>query len=213
MIGAISEAAFRIEAIRKSNRSSYFSSPQMSFGTEPIPQMTGFALLFSIGPADELHPGIPPQQLAKLQMAMSKSVRIMRTQNWLGLPSPPELKEFGVYIPESRDECAEREPLQASVADEIAKRGIGKAAFDEVGGWRAATQVLAQEKRFIQACAEWADGELVSAHIGYKYDLLCTDDFANSAGSSVFEPQHRSWLSTKYGVKFITREELLESVK
>jgi hypothetical protein len=52
-----------------------------------------------------------------------------------------------------------------------------KGAFEAVNGWDLVPRTPADEKQLTKACAEWADGELVAAHIGYQNDILCT--FAN----------------------------------
>jgi hypothetical protein len=67
----------------------------------------------------------------------------------------------------------------------------------------------ARDERLRNACAEWADGELVGAHIAYRNDVLCTDDFARAAGRSVFDMTNRAWLIAEFGVAFRTLGELV----
>ena len=90
----------------------------------------------------------------------------------------------------------------------IQKRGVGKAAFDGAGGWIHPPKEPEKAKAFSEACAEWADGELVAAHVGYRNDVICTNDFGRTAGHSVFNTQNRAWLTDTYGIRFATIEEL-----
>ena len=59
------------------------------------------------------------------------------------------------------------------------------------------------------AVAEWADGDMVCAHVAYGNHYICTRDSAQKAGKdSVFSTENRDWLEREYSVKFITPEEL-----
>ena len=71
-----------------------------------------------------------------------------------------------------------------------------------------ASPSTAEEKRLSEACAEWADGELVGAHVAYQHDVLCTNDLARASGHSIFNSKNRSWLTTYYGVTCLTLREL-----
>ena len=86
-------------------------------------------------------------------------------------------------VPEVSEAARERAQRQLDVSAVVDGRGVGKAAFDTAGGWSAE---ITNEKRFRKACAEWADGELVIAHIAYRNDVLCTHDRARTAGRSIF---------------------------
>jgi hypothetical protein len=64
-----------------------------------------------------------------------------------------------------------------------------------------------------RAVSEWADGDSVAAHIGYRNDLFCTDDQGKSSGSSsVLDSGNRDWLEATYGVRFVTVSELANLV-
>jgi hypothetical protein len=129
--------------------------------------------------------------------------------NWMGLPTPSEVRDPTLFVAEMLEARGEREQRQLDVAALIDSRGVGKAAFDAAGGWaeRANNQPGGEALR--NACAEWADSEMVSAHIAYQNDLLCTDDFARAAGRSVFDMTNRAWLVAEFGVAFRTLGELV----
>lgn len=70
---------------------------------------------------------------------------------------------------------------------------------------------LCEGKEVIEAVKEWADGESVMRHIGYDNDYFCTLDEGKSAkGPSIFDSEHKQWLSCKFGVKFTNPRELSE---
>jgi len=214
--GFISEAAFRIEAIRKSQRPAYFSSPSMDVqfpGTIVMRDGKPQILLMSIGPDDKRHPGLPDVQAERLKSALATGVRLLRAMAWMGLPGPPEIRDPSVFVQETEDTRKEREQRQIDICARMETRGVGKAAFDAAGGWGAPSEGPFNEKKFRKACAEWADGELVAAHIAYRNDILCTEDQANAAiGASIFDPANRAWLTSEFGVQFGTLKELVGKV-
>ena len=70
--GFICEAVFRIEAIRKKERSIYFAQPKFSVscpGTFVTRDGKPHIHLFSMGPDDKQHPGLPAAQANSLRFA------------------------------------------------------------------------------------------------------------------------------------------------
>jgi hypothetical protein len=62
--------------------------------------------------------------------------------------------------------------------------------------------------------AEWADGDSVATHIAHQIDYFCTRDQGVSAGDkSMLAPENRKVLKDKFGVIFVTPEELCEIVE
>ncbi|WP_157218949.1 hypothetical protein [Flavisphingomonas formosensis] len=207
--GFVCEIGFRIEAIMKSNRTGYFSRPYMEVrGGLGINADGTMAIRMSIGPNDAKHPGLPVKQAAKFKKAMDAGFKLMRGHSWLGLPGPPETQKIELFVPETAEVGFEREQRQHDVTALIDARGVGRAAFDAVDGWFERSRENADEKALSKACAEWADGELVAAHIAYGHEILCTDDRAKGTGRSVFDAEHRTWLSETFGVRFATLKEL-----
>jgi hypothetical protein len=212
--GFISEASLRIEAIRKNERTSYFSEPAMRVQFPfSIVEKDGKAYIhfMTMGPDDGRHPGLPEIQSAKLEGALDAGIRLMRTASWLGLPRPVEIGDPVLFAQVSRSD-SERVQCQIDTLARIEARGVGKAAFDAAGGWQGSGGVPPDEKRFRKACAEWADGELVAAHIAYRNDILCTNDQAHAAGRSILDPTNRDWLTAEFGVRFATLDELLGQI-
>jgi hypothetical protein len=212
--GFICAAAFRIEAIRKKSRPTYFAQPHMEVRFEsPVPKESGrFNLMGSMGPDNSMHPGLPLVQAGKLQRALATGITLMYGENWMGLPEPPEIRDRSYYVHEEPDEARTREERQLWASAEIADRGVGKAAFDDADGWTDRRRTPAEERQLIKACAEWADGELVAAHIAYRNDAICTNDFAKGSGRSIFDAANRAWLAQRYGVTFMMLADLIAKV-
>ncbi len=212
--GFICDAGFRIEAITKRGRPSYFKQPYMGFSGEvTTPLERGvFKVAMSMGPDDQMHPGLPSVQAAKLAHALSAGVKLMHSQNWMGLPRPPEILDTRHFVHESDVELREREERQIKVMEMIRTRGVGHAIFEAADGWTDRPRSAAEEKQLSRACAEWADGELVEAHVAYRNDILCTNDRAKTSGRSIFDEANRAWLTKCFGVKFMTLPELIARV-
>jgi hypothetical protein len=211
--GFVCEAGFRIEAIVKRQRSSYFAKPRMrvDFGSPGFKANAG-AIFMTMGPDDGAHPGLPAAQKDKLLHALASGIRLMYGQNWMGVPRPFETRDPGLFVPEDEATRSEREWRQIGANEQLEARGVGKAAFDAADGWENRPRTTAEEKRLAKACAEWADGELVGAHIAYGNDVLCTNDRARSAGRSVFDAANRAWLTDRHRVAFLTLDELAARV-
>lgn len=211
--GFVCEAGFRIEAIAKRQRSSYFAEPRMRVDVGgPAFEASPLVLSMTMGPDDGAHPGLPPAQRNKLLRAFACGVRLMHGQNWIGLPRPFETRDPGLFVPEDEATRGEREWRQIEANEQFEARGVGKAAFDAADGWESRPRTALEEKRLAKACAEWADGELVGAHIAYGNDVLCTNDRARSAGRSVFDAANRAWLTEQHQVAFLTLDELAARV-
>jgi hypothetical protein len=212
--GFICEAGFRIEAIIKDVRPTYFSHPRSTACFEgPVTNDDGSVMLhLSFGPDDPIHPGLPAIQSVLLCKAVNAGVKLMRGLAWMGLPSPPELNMTQDFVSLTGEEYAPWELRQQTAFAAISKRGVGKAVFDNAGGWKGGNVGLATEKQFKKACAEWADGELVIAHIAYQNDVLCTNDHAGNSVASVFNEENRKWLSENFDVEFRTPGQLAQYI-
>ncbi len=210
--GFVCETSFRIEAVRKQSRPGYFTRPKIGISAGAASDGKHLRLMFSISPDDSQHPGLPEIQRRRWQEARSAGVRLIHGLAWLGLPVPAEAREPSDFVAETVDQRNEREQKQALVSEAIWKRGVGKARFDNEGGWKAAEHIQANPTKFYKACAEWADGELAAAHIAYGNDILCTNDQGHTARVSVFNATNRAWLTDEYGVRFATLSELAELV-
>ena len=128
--GFICEAGFRIEAVTKKNRATYFAQPHFGSRIGIVERDSRPYLHMSFGPEDDHHPGLPPIQAAKLQEALRCGIRLMRASAWMGLPAPQELLDPTIFVPETRESANQRIQRQIDVSANIEARGVGKAAFD-----------------------------------------------------------------------------------
>jgi hypothetical protein len=207
----ICESAFRIESIRKSQRAAYFSKPSLNIHTPgDVVLIDGrpHIRIMSFGPDDSLHPGLPTVQAERLRVAVVAGLRVMRGMAWLGLPSPRETLDPSIFVEETTAQRNEREQRQIAVDAEICSRGVGKRVLDEAGGWQGFNSSTCSEKKIACACAEWADGELVAAHVAYASDILWTEDHGIGSGRSIFNAENRAWLDARFGVRFARLSEL-----
>lgn len=208
--GFICEASFKIEAIRKQKRTSYFGKSHIECEFPCTIEPDGKLLFMSIGPKDEDHPGLPPVQAKKLQIALAAGVRLMRCIKWMWVPCPVEIHNPALFVAETDEECDKREQRQNEAFYRIQTRGVGLGAIDALGGWDSPIQNESYAVRYQKACAEWADGELAAAHVAYRHDILCTEDHGKGAKISIFNASNRAWLSKEYGVVFKTLDELMK---
>jgi hypothetical protein len=206
--GFICAAGFRIEAIKKQDRAAYFAKSYVDCRFEGIDVRDAVPYLkTSCGPDNTRHPGLPSEQAGKLKSALATGIQLLRGSNWTDLPEPREILDPAIYVLETSPAAHEREQRQIDVSDLIDARGVGRGAVAAVYN-----KAPVGEKRFSEACAEWADGELVAAHIAYQNNILCTNDFGRTARTSIFNLKNRSWLTTNYGVVFKTIYELLAEI-
>jgi hypothetical protein len=113
------------------------------------------------------------------------------------------------------------------VAWEIEARGVGFAQVKELGQlmdvldpttiWFQSIDKAAdihQKREVERAFSEWADGDSVAAHVAYGIDIFCSCDFgkSNATKPSVLDVINRAWLTQTYGVRFMTLEELADSL-
>ena len=210
--GFICASAFRIEAVRKADRPEYFQQPHTASDCGLVLHEGRPMVKMSFGPDNSRHPGLPSQQQQKLEMALRAGVKLIRGGAWMGLPSPPDIMDPNLYEAESPEAARGREKREIDVFYQIEQRGVGKAVFDAAEGWEIKERSLAEDRRLAAACAEWADAEMVSAHIAYQNDALCTDDRGRNAGASVLDETNRAWLALTFGVRFLTVRELAEVI-
>lgn len=210
---AICDKTIAIESIRKNEREKYYQKPKTQFCSKVVGEGGKLDLQISFGPQDDAHPGIPIEQLRKLKFAILCGVRLIRGMNWLGLPVPSEFDDPTIYL--SEVDWGPREIRQAWIFDELSQRTVGKNQFDKLGGWAMwkTAQSASTKSQISRACAEWADAELVSAHVAYGLDAICTSDRGGRSRNSVFSDANRAWLSEQYSVKFLTPEELWEALR
>ena len=157
--GFISEASFRIEAIRKSERTSYFAEPTMQMQVSVVERNGKPHIRMTMGPDDARHPGLPEVQSAKLKSALDAGIRLMRTASWLGLPRPAEIGDPALFMQAAHGD-SEREQRQIDALARIEARGVGRAAFEAAGGWQGVGGVLRTKRSFARPAQNGPTGSL-----------------------------------------------------
>jgi len=128
----------------------------------------------------------------------------------------PDEAQLGARLDKSVEVVQEMETRGVGVAqaqrlaEQFARRdNVNESWFRSLGRARDRNEDRAVQR----AIAEWADGDSIASHIGYGLDLFCTEDIGNSAGaSSILDNRNRAWLTSTYGIVFVTLTELATRV-
>lgn len=134
--------------------------------------------------------------------------------------------EFYLKIGEAEGDLKRWIDTGHNVLRQIEARGLGLAQLKALGlggavgdpgaiWWESLDKTTdAQQQRAIEkAFAEWADADSIAAHIAYGIDVFCSEDVGNShATNSIFDPANRAWLTSTFGVNFMTLEQLAASL-
>lgn len=199
----VCETLATLEGIQKAQRGQYFSAAGTNGGS--------------------LHPGLHPIVQRWREAAIALGLRFMRAPR-IGLNRPPELQDND-FVQENDQEQTERIRKFMALGRDLEGRGVGRAALTGIGSsihsrigttgeWFSSLNHAAdinEERRIQRGVGEWADGDTVAAHHAYGNDYLCTEDEGNSAdGPSVFDHATREWLTTNYGVRFVTLKDLAD---
>jgi hypothetical protein len=163
-----------------------------------------------------------PEMIRRMQAAKNLGFRVLK--------APPRIGQFQItdttgeyYLDNgSGEELSNWINKINAVSAAIEQRGVGMAKIKKIGadisathdlnGWYKALTMARDihERRLIErAFSEWADGDSIAAHIAYGLDIFCTSDQGNSAGAaSVLDSANKTWISSTYGTKFLTIEEV-----
>jgi hypothetical protein len=165
-----------------------------------------------------------PEFIRRVQAAKALGFRVLQ--------SPPRIGAFQYTDPdgafyvsdEERGDLATWIEKINKVVRAINARGVGFAQVEALGARLAAAgddpatiwfKALASatnihDERAVQrAFSEWADGDSIASHVAYSIDVFCTSDRGGSnAGASVLDNDNRQWLTTTYGIRFMSIEEL-----
>jgi hypothetical protein len=224
VIPFICEIALSMESIKKSERSDFARVyvPQLIEESSSEGSKTGsihMRLLF--GPDNAAHPGLHKTQIEKLKTAKELGFKILVMTN-IGTARCPDIDadmkirfsntdEFWIYAERLR-ECS----------DAIERLDCGGATYHLMSKqlrqrhWTDSTDVNSDHfrKKFAKAVAEWCDGESLSAHYAIGNDIFCTEDLGINAGrKSIFHADNFEKIEEKLGVRRMTMEELMKTIR
>ena len=218
--GYFSQTLITLEGVQNDDRVDVLGSTRLetrSYSTGPN------AISLSIGVRQDQRP-IHPEHARCIVAARALGMKALRGPVRLGDSFTAKDEDGSLY---ERDDSVERMIARGEKENEvelaIAKRAVGRTIavtlglkFSQRAGhsewWFAGLKRIQgphERGEVNRAIAEWADGESIIAHIGYGFDLFCTNDNAKRGNvPSIFAPDNKAWLSSAYGVTFVTLEEL-----
>lgn len=216
--GRISESIFTLEGIARKDRKKILVSYKPKIGrTEEVLPDVRINLGFRIGPDSAAHPGNNSFLSSHLEDALDVGFRLMHCHRVAGVTNSDIRAEW--YASISPLETSDIANKFGEVGRKIEAAGAGIAWVKAIGATHAkpeehwpqglANAPLSEDKAIASAVAEWADGDMISAHVAYQNHYICTRDEGKSAGvNSVFSKNNRAWLEKDYGVKFVSPVEL-----
>ena len=210
----ICQIALSLEAIEKKLRAEFFESYKPSIKFEELPtEDSSLHTGVCFKPNEELHPGFHPKLRCKLLKARDLGFRVLRMTN-VGTVRPREIPDDMYVDFVSSDEFWKYADPLARCSEYIIALGCGQAAYNQFkekfnldGLDSLDSQAIPTEcmKKFVEAIAEWVDGDSLSAHYASGNELFCTNDQAGNAGTgSIFNSQNRTRIEREFGIKIIS---------
>jgi hypothetical protein len=214
ILGVLCETIFTLEGIRRTDRLGFFMSYQPNINATERELADGIIQsTLSLASDDFAHPGNNSYLSSHLNDALAIGFRLMRCPRVSGVRNSDLKDEW--FLPTTHsyvDKLGE-------VTRRLEAAGAGIAAIKAIGnryahpneywfdGLRRAS--VSEGSAVAAAVAEWADADSVAAHVASGNEFLCTNDEAVSAGAtSTFSMSNRAWLSSDYGVLFLSPTEL-----
>jgi hypothetical protein len=223
--GYFSETLVTLEAIENKDRIGVLGSTRLETQTRATGENT---ITVSISVQQNRKP-LPPEFSRRIQAAQKLGIRALRGPARIGWISVKD--DDGSFFGPEDDvlQLAARRDKAGEVATAIAQRGLGYAAAVDLGlqfsardgnvgeWWLQALRRAKDEpecKKVQKVIAELADAESIAAHVGYGIDVFCSEDKGRSTGGmpSILNRTNRAWLTSTYGVKFVTLTELAAMV-
>jgi hypothetical protein len=223
--GFICESAGSLEAISPDKRAAYFANRIPKSHIQTVMEGNNISVNITIKTDHDRHPGLDPWLTRNLPAARTLGMRLLYIPT-LNVQLPREfLKDQSFYEPRLFQSQAYADRF-AELMAAIEARGAGVAVINAIikrirerlpvnaltsqSGLQLLPYAKEPEKSSIgKAIAEWADGELVAAHVASSNDLLCSEDRGKSAGgNSVFDDANKAWLMATYGVEIVKIPEL-----
>ena len=217
VVGLLSGTVATLEGVRRKDRADYFSTVSAKSTLADVKHVDrSIRYRFSIGPDHTQHPGLPAVFDGWLKDVVALGMRFMRAPR-IGMPRPPIPESH--YIPRPDNTSLKR---FFELGREIKGRGVGIHAienigtrfsqrigsdstwFESLGEYRNKNEL----NKIADAVGEWADGDTVATHYAYANDILCTEDTAKSAGTSVFDATNRAWLVQHFDFSFASIQTL-----
>jgi hypothetical protein len=222
LLGFISETIITLEGIGKDQRATVFGTTGLQKRNTQISDDTFEITLTTEQPA---RAPIHIKQAERFGAAFDLGFRVLGAPR-VGMPRV----ENGPYVQQASEALSERLDRFFNIMRAIEARDLGHPRVLAIAArWadRAPNQhwyhMLGEAKdihetrEVARAVAEWSDADSVGAHYAYGNDLFCTLDVAAGEGkrgqSAILDATNRQWLSSDFGIKFVSLHELATIVQ
>jgi hypothetical protein len=230
MQGFLCESIATLEAIAKRKRPHYFANriPKSELKTHSDGNHSEVTI--TIRTDHDRHPGLHEALVGKLEKAQTLGVRLLYIPA-LNLQVPKYLRDRPEFYASHLFETQLYADRFWKITGAIEARGAGGAVIKTLierfagrlpesvtiseSGMRLLEYAKneAEEKLISKAIAEWADGDLVAAHIASGNEFICSEDRGRSAASpAIFNDCNRAWLKKTYGVAILSVRDLAGQV-
>ena len=225
--GFISETTFTLEQIKKADRLKWLLESQKVTIEEACPAPNVIQLTVSIGPSGGTTPvGI---QMVKdhLEDAYALGIRLLGSNRVRGPISPllQDRKYFLGYADET--ELYKYNNETGRISRELETLGFGINNLKRLGEAKCTRQyepwlngmsnlTSAEEQLVPELIAEWADTDAVATSISHGVSFFCSNDIGKGATgkgvNSIMSPTNSAQITLRYGVGFVTPQQLLSRV-
>lgn len=226
--GFISETTITLEQIKREERLAWLkSSTQISTKNSNIgPNM--LKIRMSIGPSNIVVPVITQIVKNHLDDAYKIGIRVLRSKRISGSSSAllKDAKYFLNYSSES--EYHRYNNKNGEIARSLESMGIGIANIKDKGHANSlgkgsgcwidgiAAMPDSEKDAVAELVAEWADADSIATSIAHDADYFCTNDIGKGSSNkgvvSAMSPTKSKAISSKYGIQFVTPEELVQKL-
>jgi hypothetical protein len=203
----VCEISICLESIKTEERENFFRSylPKVNITHERNPDGT-YGMRIQVSPNTDAHPGLSPTLLNRLLKARELGFKVIRMANF-GTVRSAEIPEDMLLKAEEIDSYWAYADRFAECREFIESLGCGCHDYEAIkrAGKADSPEILAR------AIAEWVDGDSLALHYAFRSDVFCTKDRGRSAGAkSIFYPDNRAKLKSKFSLVILTPEELLQ---
>ena len=223
ILGFVCDTTLTLEGIGVDHRATVFGGTiaQSSFA-----QVSDDTFSITIRPEQPDRRPVHPKQAERFRETFALGIRLLGAPR-IGMPRA----EDQFYAADDPEALGERLNRFHDLGRAIESRGLGCARamalaarldngtspfspwFQSLGNARD----IHETREVARAVAEWADGDSVAAHYGYRNDFFCTLDAGKGESKrgdpAILDATNRAWLSAAHGIKFVTIAELAEKVR
>lgn len=227
--GYFSESLITLEGIENKHRVDVMGSTHLAMqGLRPYTANDGREIVEIPVRMEQARRELHPEHRARILAAVTLKVHALRGPNRVGWIRVDDTDRIIFESHDCDDVLLNALELATEVASAVQARGVGQALLLKIAADFATRDNVtepwpqslprarndAEQRQVQRAVAEWADGDAVSSHIGFGIDLFCSEDMGKSTGgfASILNLTNRAWLTSTYGVRFVTLPELASMI-